>query len=96
MSQKTSRPFQCKTIETSRNFKLYADVSALRDLVADSGVNAGSWRIRVFTAGTLVVRPVNGPADGSKDVSLPSFSGEISLEVAALVSGTAAAILVMW
>jgi len=96
--QKTSRPYQSTTKYTSRNFKMYADVSALRDLVTDSGVNVGSWKIHVFTAGTLVVRPVNGPADGSKDVNLGTVAAntKLELELAALVSGTATNVLVSW
>lgn len=95
---KTTRARQCSTKYTSRNFKFYADVSVLRDLVTDSGVDAGTWKIRVFTAGTLVVRPVNGPADGSLDspaMPIPA-NGLLELELSALVSGTATNILVMW
>jgi hypothetical protein len=94
---KTSRARQCATKYTSRNFKLYADVSVLRDLVTDSGVDAGTWKIHVFGAGTLVVRPVNGPVDGSLDTSLTvPANTKLDLELAALVSGTATAILVEW
>lgn len=101
MTQRTTRPYQNKTQFTSRNFKFYADVTALRDLLTDGGVNYGSWKIKVITAGTLVVRPVNGsvsPVDASKDVNLGTVPAgtDLTLECIALVSGTATNILVMW
>jgi hypothetical protein len=101
MTQRTSRPYQNLTKYVSRNFKLYADVSALRDLLTDGGVNYGTWRILVQGAGTLVVRPVNGsvtPADASRDVNLGTVAAGTKLEIEciALVSGTATNILVMW
>lgn len=101
MTQRTTRAGQNETRYTSRNFKMYADVSALRDLLTDSGVNKGTWKIQVFGTGTLVVRPVMGSvllADASRDVNLGTLPANtvLPLEIIALVSGTATNILVMW
>jgi hypothetical protein len=99
MTQATSRPYQPRVQkQTSRNYKLYASVAAPQNLVTDSGVNESCVRILVITAGTLVVRPVGGPADGSRDVSFPALPANTLLPIEAimLVSGTATNILVMW
>jgi hypothetical protein len=99
MTQNTTRAYENKTSYTSQNFKMYADVSALRDLLLDSGINTASWAIQVFGAGTLVVRPVHRKTnDNSADITLPTIPANTTLflSVSALVSGTATNILVMW
>lgn len=99
MTQSTTRAYENKTKYTSQNFKMYADVSALHDLLLDSGVNTACWRIHVFGAGTLVVRPVHRKtSDNSADITLPTIPANTQLNIAcsALVSGTATNILVMW
>lgn len=97
--QSTSRAYENKTRHTSQNFKMYADLTALRDLRIDGGTNTACWRIQVFGAGTMVVRPVHRQSnDNTADVTLPTIpAGTIlNLSVSALVSGTATNILVMW
>lgn len=101
MTQATSKPYINATRYTSRNFKMYADVTALRDLLTDEGTNHGTWKIQIFGAGTLVVRPVTGSvrlADASKDQNLGTLPAGtvLTIEIIALVSGTATNILVMW
>lgn len=98
-TQATTRAYENKTSYTSQNFKTYADVSALRDLLLDSGVNTACWAILVFGAGSLVLRPVHRKVtDNSADITLPAVAANTLLPIScsALVSGTATNILVMW
>lgn len=100
MTQSTTRAYENRKISTtSQNFKMYADVSALRDLLIDGGLNVACWRILVIGGGSLVVRPVHRKtSDNSADITFPVLAVNTRLDIScsALVSGTATSILVMW
>jgi len=80
-------------------YKSYANLSSARVATTDDPSGKGRHAIGFSAggAGTLVLRPRSGAADGSNDVSVTATAGmERFLEFDQITSGTATVVTVYW